>query len=84
MGVIVRPDGSAVGIVAWAMKGEGGSLTVPIEPEVRERIKAQIAAGDDIRTLLQGINPDGSLWFQELLTEAAAAPLGDGAATETP
>jgi hypothetical protein len=80
-GVIVRRDGSAVGVAAWGMTGDSGSLTLPIGPEDRDRIRARIAAGADIRAMLHGINPDGSIWFLELRSEAAATPEGDIAAT---
>jgi hypothetical protein len=80
--MIERSDGTAAGVAARWMKGDGGSLTLPAQPGDRERIKAVLDGGGEIRALLEGVNPDGSLWFLELRTEVATASEGDGAATE--
>jgi hypothetical protein len=71
--MIERLDGSGVGIAARWIKGDAGSLTLPAQPGDRERIKAVLDSGGEVRALIEGVNPDGSLWFLELRTEAATA-----------
>lgn len=80
--LIGRADGTAVGVAARWMKGDGGSLALPAQPGDRARIQAALDRGGEIRALLEGVNPDGSLWFLELRTEVSTTPDGDGAAAE--
>ena len=80
--MIERADGTAVGVAARWIKGDGGSLRLPAQPGDRERIRATLDRGSEIRALLEGVNPDGSLWFLELRTEASRTPDGDGTAVE--
>ncbi len=72
-----RADGGTIAVAAWAMRGEGGNLTMPATPEQKERMRA-VAAEGKLRALVHGLNPDGSLWFLELRGELAEP---EGAAT---
>lgn len=65
VGRVPRSDGGTVAVMAWPMRGSGGSLTLPGKPGDRERVQAALAEGT-VRVLVHGPNPDGSLWFLDL------------------
>ena len=65
VGRIPAYGGRTVAVAAWPMHGEGGSWTLPATDAEKDRIRAPVASGG-VRALLQGSNPDGSLWFLEL------------------
>jgi len=69
IGRVPTSDRGSLAIAAWQMKGEGGSWTLPATDAQKQRVREAAASGT-ARVLIQGINPDGSLWFLDLAGES--------------
>jgi hypothetical protein len=71
---VQRADGGTIAVVAGAMRESEGRLNVRT-PDVTDELHAAMATRP-LRALVHGLNPDGSLWFLELVNEVTARAAG--------
>jgi len=71
VGRVPRFGGGTIVVVSRSMTGFGGSLSFMPAYGSPESVAAAVAAGR-YRALVSGPNPDGSVWFLELVSEGAA------------
>ncbi len=67
---ISRSGGGSIEVVAHGMQGLAGSVTAHATDDERRSVRDAIASGADIRAIVHGLNPDGSLWLLELVRDA--------------
>ena len=73
VGRVRRADGGSVVVAAWLMAGKDGSLSFDAGSEAAAAHARDAIGRGGIRALIHGSNPDGSLWFLELVPELASA-----------
>jgi hypothetical protein len=70
VGRVPRVDGGSVVVAGWLMTGQDGRFTFNTgTKEEADAVRAHVR-GSEHRLLVNGTNPDGSIWFLELTNVA--------------